>query len=40
MRLEGVTVIVMVEVRATFEVRLTPGTVDDLKLRVFSKSCG
>jgi len=27
------TVIVMVEARATFEVHLTPGTVDDLKLR-------
>jgi len=33
MRREGVTVIVMVEARATFEVHLTPGTVDDLKLR-------
>jgi molybdate transport system ATP-binding protein len=33
MRREGVTVIVMVEAGASFEVHLTPGTVDDLKLK-------
>ena len=33
LRREGVTVIVMVEARATFEVHLTPGAIDDLKLK-------
>ena len=33
MRREGVTVIAMVEAGATFEVHLTPGTVDDMKLK-------
>jgi len=34
LRREGVTVIVTVEARATFEVHLTPGAIDDLKLKV------
>lgn len=33
MRREGVTVIAMVEAGATFEVHLTPGTVNDMKLK-------
>jgi molybdate transport system ATP-binding protein len=34
LRREGVTVIVMVEAGVTFEVHLTPGAIDDLKLKV------
>jgi len=33
MRREGVTIIIMVEAGAAFEVHLTPVSVDDLKLK-------
>ena len=33
MRREGVTVIIMVEAHASFEVHLTPASVDDMQLK-------
>ena len=36
-RREGVTTVVMVEAQMTFEVHLTPVSVDDLKLRAGSE---